>query len=90
MLLANNPRFLNEYKEWSSKIARVKDERVKGELEDLLRKLVEAVKAIDLQHQEILVLHRIPDSVSESKSSLVSIRKKLYARLENCERAGLL
>lgn len=90
MLLANNPRFLNEYKNWSAKIDRVKDEKSKKELEDLLKKLVEAVRSIDLQHQEILVLHRMPDSLGESKGDLNSIRKKIHAKLESCERAGLL
>lgn len=90
MLLADNPRFVAEYKEWSEKINRIKDERIKKELEDLLRKLIEAVRAIDLQHQEILVLHRMPESLAESKSNLTSIRKKINNRLESCERAGLL
>jgi hypothetical protein len=90
MLLANNPRFLNEYKVWSSKIDKIKDERIKKELEDLLRKLVEAVRAIDLQHQEILVLHRMPDGLGESKGDLVSIRKKIQLKLDSCEKAGLL
>lgn len=90
MLLANNPRFINEYKTWSAKIDKIKDEKIKKELEDLLRKLVEAVRAVDLQHQEILVLHRMPDGLNESKGDLVSIRKKIHDRLASCERAGLL
>lgn len=90
MLLANNPRFLNEYKQWSSQIDKVKDEKIKKDLEDMLKKLVEMVRTIDLQHQEIVVLHRMPDSLNESKGDLISIRKKIQDKLETCKRAGLL
>lgn len=90
MLLANNPRFINEYKTWSSQIDKIKDEKIKKDLEVMLRQLVETVRSIDLQHQEILTLHRMPDSLGESKGNLSSIRKKISDKLESCKRAGLL
>lgn len=90
MLLANNPRFLNEYKTWSAQIDSIKDEKIKKDLEGMLRQLVEAVRAIDLQHQEILTLHRMPEGLGESKGDLSSIRKKIHDKLESCKRAGLL
>ena len=90
MLLANNPRFVTEYKTWAEQIDKVKDEKIKKDLEDMLRQLVESVRAIDLQHQEILVLHRMPESLGESKGNLNSIRKKIQDKLDSCKRAGLL
>lgn len=90
MLLANNPRFLNEYKQWAGQVEKIKDEKIKKDLETMLRQLVEAVRTIDLQHQEILILHRMPDSLGESKGDLNAIRKRIHDKLETCKKTGLL
>lgn len=90
MLLADNPRFVNEYKTWAAQIDSIKDEKTKKDLQGMLRQLVEAVRAIDLQHQEILVLHRMPEGLGESKGDLTAIRKRITAKLESCKKAGLL
>jgi hypothetical protein len=90
MLLSKSERFLNEYKTFSEKISRITDERIKNDLTQLLNNLVNAVKSIDQQHQELVAIHRMPEAIGESQSNLLSIRKKIFEKISQAEKAGLI
>jgi hypothetical protein len=89
MLLSNNSRFIQEYKELSEKISKITDENKKTELNDLLKKLVAEVKAIDSDHQQLAFGSKLPTDAAERKQNLIIIRKNLFDKVKDCERAGL-
>jgi hypothetical protein len=90
MLLSNNPKFLQEYQELSEKISKISNQDKKNELNDLLKKLVAEVKAIDSDHQELVFNPKLSVDATERKQNLLAIRKKLFDRVKDCERAGLI
>jgi hypothetical protein len=89
MQLSNNPRFLQEYKELSEKISKISNEDKKNELTELLKKLVAEVKSIDLDHQELAFSPKLSTDAAERKQNLIIIRKNLFDKVKDCERAGL-
>jgi hypothetical protein len=90
MLLSNNPRFISEYKELSEKISKISNEDKKNELNDLLKKLVAEVKAIDSDHQELVFGSKLSADAANRKQNLIIIRKNLFDKVKDCEKAGLI
>jgi predicted nuclease with TOPRIM domain len=90
MLLSKSPRFVAEYTELSDKIAKITDENKRSELTELLKKMAYEVKAIDTDHQELVFSPKLPADTSEKRQQLSSIRKKLFDKIKDCERAGLI
>ena len=90
MLLSTNPRFIQEYKELSEKISKISNQDKKTELNELLKKLVAEVKAIDSDHQELAFSPKLSTDAAERKQNLITIRKNLFDRVKDCERAGLI
>jgi GTP-binding protein EngB required for normal cell division len=91
MLLEKSDRFQKEYKEIFNKISKISDERVKKETKDLLNQLTFAVKEIDRKHMDMVMTGgKLPVSASDTKDSLINLRKKIFSRLQDCERAGLI
>lgn len=86
MLLQKSERFLTEYKWFSDRIAKVQNENLKSELTGLLSQLVNEVKTIDAQHEEIVLIKKMPDGVNDTKNTLMSIRKKIASKLDDYER----
>jgi predicted nuclease with TOPRIM domain len=90
-MLVNNPRFQQEYREFTEKISRVSDENVKSQLNQLLIKLLGEVRSIDRQHEELNRGAKMStEMLTDHRSSLMSIRQQLVKKLEECERAGYL
>jgi hypothetical protein len=91
MLLEKSDRFQKEYKEIFNKISKISDERVKKETKDLLNQLTFAVKEIDRKHMDMVMTGgKLPVGASDTKDSLINLRKKIFSRLQDCERAGLI
>jgi hypothetical protein len=81
MKLRDNPIFKEDYNRYQKQILEISDEQLKTELTDLLLMLSREVSAIDMHHETLLVNGRMPSSLSDSRSSLASIKKKLDAKL---------
>ncbi len=81
--LLKNERFLAEYNEWKNKIDDLDNPSLKTELQELLNKLVFEIKKLDNQHQELFSSHHLPTGVSETKSNIVDIRKKILKKLRD-------
>jgi hypothetical protein len=81
MKLRDNPVFKEDYKRYQQQILEIADERLKVELTDLLLMLSREVSAIDMHHETLLINGRMPVSLTDSRSSLASIKKKLDAKL---------
>jgi uncharacterized membrane protein YccC len=90
MQLSKNENFLREFRDFSSKIERVTDEGIKKELSALLNKLMLEVKAIDKQHEDMFISNKMMDSITDHREALSNIRKKIAAKLADCERAKLI
>ena len=77
MSLRNSSRFQNEYKTFETKINEIPNETVKQQGKELLQRLLAEVKKIDISHNEIMSGKSLPDTVDDSKSRIIEIRKKL-------------
>jgi predicted nuclease with TOPRIM domain len=87
MLLEKNERFIKEVKNFSERIDRLSNEKSKEELKNLLKKLVNEVRNIDREHQEILMGNRLGlAAISDRRTVLKDIRKQLINRLISSEK----
>lgn len=89
MPLIKNERFLKEYTEFKEKIAEVSDPTVQQELSTLLTALVGTVKKIDAFHLDFAIKNPT-NELAETRASIVSLRKKIYNKIKECENAGLI
>lgn len=87
MILGKNERFQAEYKSFSDRILNVKDEKIKKELEDDLKSLANEVRLIDQFHQDLLFQKNLSNSVGDSKSKIIDIRKRISKKLDNWEKS---
>ena len=83
--IERSEKFQNEYNNFSSRIDAITDENVKAELNLLLKNLVFEVRAIDKQHDELMTKHQLPSMVTELRTKIMDIRKRLSKRLEEYE-----
>ena len=90
MLLSKNQRFIEEYKSFNDKIGRISNDKVKNECLALLRELTTLVQEIDKHHADISITVKMPTSVGDTRDSIQSIRKKLTAKLKDCDQANLI
>ena len=90
MTLLKSDRFQKEYKEFQDKVNKITNDKAKSEVTALLNQLVAEVKAIDIGHTEMFSGAKLASNVSDHRSGLSSVRKKLIAKLTECENAGLM
>lgn len=83
MKLKTHPKFLEDYNNYQKKILSVENEEVRSELSNLLNQFAQEVSAIDMHHDTLLINGRMPSGISESRSNLALIKKKLDARLSH-------
>lgn len=76
-MLQKNPRFQQEYREFSEKINLLSNEKAKLEAQKLMRDLVTEVKRLDHSHQELNFQRQLPDDIGHSRNKLTEIRKKI-------------
>lgn len=89
MLLIKNQRFLKEYTEFRNKIADVSDTAVQQDLTSLLNTLVNAVKKIDSFHIDF-AFKNPTNELTETRSEIITLRRKIFTKLKECEKAGLI
>lgn len=82
MKIEQSERFINEYNDFKNKINQISDDRQRNELLGLLKQLLENVRKLDQQHQQLLVERRLPSTSENIKHDIVNIRKSIYKRLE--------
>jgi len=83
--LEKSKRFQKEYTDFSSRAEKVENMRVRGELDTLLKQLLAQVRIIDMEHKNVMSKTGIADTVSDSRTKLASIRKKITKYLEDYE-----
>ena len=86
MLLSKSEQFLKEYNGFKTRIDAVTDDKVKSDLNNLLSQLVNAIRQIDTQHQELVYTAKLSDAVNVSRETVMNSRKKLIQLLDSWER----
>jgi hypothetical protein len=84
--LIKSPRFQTEYQMYHTKIEKITNDDIKNQATILLKKLVNEVKNLDNQHQEMFSGNQLPMGLGDVRSGIVNIRKKLDTLLRDYER----
>ena len=75
--LIKSQRFQEEYKMYRDSIDAITNDEVRVQAEALLKNLVNEVKKLDNQHQEMFSGNQIPMALGDSRSGIITLRKKL-------------
>jgi hypothetical protein len=75
--LLQSERFQQEYKQYQDKIDKITDLPTHNQATTLLKSLAAEVKKLDSQHQDMFAGNQIPMGLSDVRSNIVSIRKKI-------------
>ena len=81
--LIKSQRFQTEYQEYRAKIEKITSVDTKNQAINLLGTLVNEVKKLDSQHQEMFTGNQVPMGLGDIRSSIVTIRKKLDTLLKD-------
>jgi hypothetical protein len=81
--LIKSERFQKEYQDYYAKIEQITSSETKNQATILLKTLVNEVRKLDNQHQEMFAGNRVPMGLSDARSGIVSIRKKLDTLLKD-------
>jgi hypothetical protein len=84
--LIKSQRFQAEYQEYCAKIEQITSSETKNQATILLKTLVNEVRKLDNQHQEMFSGNQVPIGLSGARSGIVGIRKKLDTLLKDWER----
>lgn len=84
--LENSERFKTEFNDWRSRIDKISNERIKGELNNKMTQLLKEVRAVDQQHRDILMAKQLPNMISDSRTTLTEIRMSIVRQLEDYEK----
>ena len=82
MRIEQSERFINEYNDFKNRINQIDNDSLRNELFSLLKQLLENVRKLDQQHQQLLVERRLPSTSENIKHDIINIRKSIYKRLE--------
>jgi hypothetical protein len=84
--LENSERFKTEFNDWKSRIDKITNERVRGELNNKMTQLLREVRAVDQQHRDVLMAKQLPNMISDSRNTLSEIRQSIARQLEDYEK----
>lgn len=90
MLISKSERFLKEYNDFKSSASKISNDRIKTEVEKLITDLVFEVKSLDRKQEDLLIGRKVVDSLTEKKNKIADIRKKIYIKLQDCKKSGLI
>jgi hypothetical protein len=75
--LIKSQRFLEEYQTYQTKIDKISNEDIKNQATVLLKTLVNEIKKLDSQHQDMFSGNQIPMGLGDVRSNITNIRKKI-------------
>ena len=78
--LQRSNRFQEDYLRYRTAIDLMPDGSAKQESQQLLNKLVSAIKTLDSMHMEIVYGRQLPATGSDLKQDIADIRKKLVIK----------
>ena len=86
--LIKSQKFQADYQAYYAKIEKIVDSDIKNQATILLKTLVNEVRKLDNQHQEMFNGNKAPSGLGDTRSSVVTTRKKLDILLKDWERAA--
>jgi hypothetical protein len=75
--LIKSQRFQEEYQMYQTKIEKISNEDIKNQATVLLKTLVNEIKKLDSQHQDMFSGNQIPMGLGDVRSNITTIRKKI-------------
>jgi hypothetical protein len=75
--LLKSKKFQNEYNQYQDKIEKITDLSTRNQAMTLLKTLAAEVKKLDSQHQDMFAGNQVPMGLSDVRSNIISIRKKI-------------
>lgn len=81
--LSKSKHFLDEYKDFQTRISKMTNEPLKKELSGLLSKLVGEVKLLDSHHRDLVNTNNLPSMSADVKSNIMEIRKTISRKLKD-------
>jgi hypothetical protein len=86
--LESSPKFREDFIKLKERISKIPEGDIKVQLEGYLRTLVSEVRNLDVMHGELTMRKDLPNGVSDSRTKIVEMRKKIDRILESWERAN--
>jgi predicted nuclease with TOPRIM domain len=86
--LLQSERFQTEYKMYNDRINNISDEQVQAQATTLLKSLINEVKKLDNQHQEMFSGNQLPTALGDVRSGVLTLRKKIDTILKDWERSN--
>ena len=86
--LLQSERFQTEYKMYNDRINNISDEQVQVQATTLLKSLINEVKKLDSQHQEMFSGNQLPTALGDVRSGVLTLRKKIDTILKDWEKAN--
>jgi hypothetical protein len=87
--LIKSQRFQTEYQTYQAKIKNITNDDVRNQATVLLKTLVNEIKKLDNQHQDMFTGNKMPMGLSDSRNNVVTIRKKLDRLFKDWESKNL-
>lgn len=75
--LLESDAFKKEYAQLQNKIKNITNSAAQNQAATLLKKLVEQIKQLDSQHQDMFAGNQMPMGLDDVRSNIAGIRKKL-------------
>lgn len=83
--LIKSQRFQEEYKTYRGKIDSITNVDVRSQADSLLKTLVNEVRKLDSQHQEMFSGNQVPMALGDARSGILTLRKKIDSMLKDWE-----
>jgi hypothetical protein len=75
--ILKSERFQKEYQEYQDKIEKITDDTVRAQATGLLKSLINEIKKLDNQHQDMFAAKNNSSGLSDIRNNVADIRKKL-------------
>jgi uncharacterized coiled-coil DUF342 family protein len=76
--ILKSERFQKEYQEYQDKIKKITDDTVRTQATGLLKSLINEIKKLDNQHQDMFAAKNNSAGLSDIRNNITDIRKKLH------------
>jgi len=83
MKLIENPKFREDYLNYQKKISLIEDQSLQTECTNLLIEFGRAVASIDAHHESLMTHGVMPSAITDSRSQLSGLKKKLDSKLSS-------
>lgn len=86
--ILKSERFQEEYTLYQSRINKITNQEIKSQAEVLLKRLVNEVKKLDSQHQDMFSGNQLPTALGDVKGNISTLRKKIDTMVRDWERSN--